>query len=482
VPVQQSSFIKRVFQYSLSSVSSFLLFLLLISAGRYLGVEDFGRLSFAIAFVFLFDPILDPGLYHFLIRNVAREKDAAPRYLAHALSWKLAVAPLFFLIVFLSVRTIHDSPLTIHAVALMAAATVLKSTKDAFRTSLLAHELFGLDAFSLVLERLSLLAFGVLVLVMGNGVIALCWVFVLVRLVDLLVIASIVHSKVCKIKLGTDLRFIAQMLKHSIPIGGFYITLNVYNYVDTVMLSVMSNDAEVGWYNASYKIYEGLLILPTIIGTVLLPSLSQLFARDDRAEFARLFFFKGVKWIGVLAFLVCANGILLSETIINTLFGAQYQHSLGSLKVLVLGIPFIFLTSFFQVALIAIEKQTTILKIALSGLVVNAGANFILIPRMGSLGAALATVGVELIVLLLLFVYLRNQLATTTPWIDLAGRFAFAISVSLAVSFFLVPGDQLLIRVFLLNMTFLLMLAVVKLVDYDEFKKPSWLTGVRLRA
>jgi hypothetical protein len=73
-------------------------------------------------------------------------------------------------------------------------------------------------------------------------------------------------------------------------------------------------------------------------------------------------------------------------------------------------------------------------------------------------------------------------LATTTPWIDLAGRFAFAISVSLAVSFFLVPGDQLLIRVFLLNMTFLLMSAVVKLVDYDEFKKPFWLAGVRMRA
>jgi O-antigen/teichoic acid export membrane protein len=482
VPLQQSSFIKRVFQYSLSSVSSFFLFVLLISAGRYLGVEDFGRLSFAIAFVLLFDPILDPGLYHYLIRNVAREKDTAARYLAHALTWKLGIASVFFLIVFCSVRTIHDSPLTIQAVALMAVATVLKSMKDAFRTSLLAHEFFGLDAFSLVLERLSLLAFGVLVLAMGNGIIALCWVFVLVRLADLFVIATIVRLKVCKIRLGTDFRFIAQMLKHSIPIGGFYITLNVYNYVDTVMLSVISSEAEVGWYNASYKIYEGLLILPTIIGTVLLPSLSQLFAKDETVEFARLFFLKGVKWIGVLSFLVCANGILLSETIISTLFGAQYEHSLGSLKILLLGIPFVFLTNFFQVALIAIEKPSIILKIALSGLVVNAAANLILIPRMGSVGAALATVGVELIVFLLLFACLRKQLATRTPWIDLAGRFAIATSVSLAPTFLLMASYQLVVRVFLLNVLFLVMLAVVKLVDFDEFKRPSWLAGVRMRA
>src|SRR5688572_16608781 len=110
MPFQQSSFTKKVLQYSFSSFSSFLLFVLFIFAGRYFGVEDFGRFSFAIAFVFLFDPILDPGLYHFLIRNVAREKDAAARYLAHALTWKLGIASIFFLIVFFSVRAIHDSP------------------------------------------------------------------------------------------------------------------------------------------------------------------------------------------------------------------------------------------------------------------------------------------------------------------------------------------------------------------------------------
>ena len=153
----------------------------------------------------------------------------------------------------------------------------------------------------------------------GKGVIALCWVFVLVRLFDLAIIAKIVRLKVCKIRLGTDFRFLAQMLKLSIPIGGFYITLNVYNYVDTVMLSIISNDAEVGWYNASFRIYEGSLIVPTIIGTVLLPSLSQLFAKREISEFARLVFFKGVKWIGILSFLVCANGFLLADTIIGTL-------------------------------------------------------------------------------------------------------------------------------------------------------------------
>ena len=73
-------------------------------------------------------------------------------------TWKFAITPIFLLVVFFSVRNLQESTVTIQAVVLMALATVLKSTKDTFRTSLVAHELFGFDALSLVLERVALLA------------------------------------------------------------------------------------------------------------------------------------------------------------------------------------------------------------------------------------------------------------------------------------------------------------------------------------
>ena len=54
------------------------------------------------------------------------------------------------------------------------------------------------------------------------------------------------------------------MLRAGIPIGVYYVTLNIYNYVDTLMISMMRDSTEVGWYSASYKVYEGLMIIPVI--------------------------------------------------------------------------------------------------------------------------------------------------------------------------------------------------------------------------
>ena len=289
----RKSLLKSTLVYNLSSITTLFLFLLFIIAARYLGTEDFGKFTFAIAFVFLFDPLLDPGLYHFMIREIARNKDATSRFLSHALTWKLLITPLVFLIIFICVNIIHDSQKTLQAVYVLTIALFLKSYKDPFRTALLAHEYFGLETISLFIERFSILLFGSLALIMEQGLLTFCWAFVIVRLLDLIIIAVIVRYKICDITLGFDISFLKHIVITAVPIGALYITLNAYNYIDTVMLSVLKTDAEVGWYNASYKIYEGLLIFPVIIGTVLMPRLSQLY-KSNKEAFNSLFL-KGLK-------------------------------------------------------------------------------------------------------------------------------------------------------------------------------------------
>ena len=146
-----------------------------------------------------------------------------------------------------------------------------------------------------------------------------------------------------------------------------------------------------------------------------------------------------------------------------------------------MGIPVVFLTNFFQVALIAMDKQSAILKIAIAGLVVNVAANWVLIPRLGSVGAALATVGVELLVFVFLFACFRKYLAMRTPWIELSGKFAVATSVSLALALLIVTSEQLFVRILVLNLAFIIMVGVVRLVDSDELPSLSWFSNARRR-
>jgi O-antigen/teichoic acid export membrane protein len=400
--------LRNIFRYSLSSISALFLFVLMFISGRYLGAADFGIFSFALAFILLFDPLLDPGLYHLLIREVSREKRVTQQYLSHSLAWKLMLTPVVFLLVYLTVNLLQKSEANVQAVYLMTAACAIKSLKDAFRSAVLGHEYFGLDAVSLTIERLALLVVGTITLMRGYGLLGLCWVFVFVRLADLVVIGTIVRWKISSISLRLKPEVFKYLLVTGAPIGGYYITVNIYNYVDTIMLSVLTNNQEVGWYNASYKIYEGLVIIPSIISTVFLPRLS-VHHKEDKSQFASLFF-KGLGYIVMASILVSLLGIPLANEIIALSFGSDYASSVPSLQLLLAGVIFVFVFSFLQTAMIAMDRQKIVLYVALAGLAINVSLNMWLIPQFRHIGAAAATVAAEFIVTSVLLTYILRIL------------------------------------------------------------------------
>lgn len=365
-------------------------------AGRYLGPEDFGIFSFALAFVFFFDVILDPGLYHLLIREIARNREESTRYVRHGLAWKAVASPVAFALIAIGVHVLHDSPRIHHAVYLMALAAMLKSGKDVYASALLANERFGLNAISALLERGGLLVAGTAVLMAGYGLIPFCWTFVAVRALDLFVIRQMTVATCGRGRPGVDWRFLLSLIRVGAPIGALYVTLNVYNYVDTVMISALRSQTETGWYGASFRVYEGLRMVPDVIGIVLLPTLSRAYA-GVASELSRVVS-AAYRYIFLLALLVAGVGVLLSGDIISLAFGPAYEPAGLALAILVAGVPFVFLVHFLQMAFIAMDRQALLLKIALFGLAANVALNLVVIPRYGYVGAAVTTIAVEALV------------------------------------------------------------------------------------
>lgn len=385
-----------------------LLFVLHIIAARFMGAEDYGRFSFAMAFAMLFAPILGPGFYQLLIREIARDKGSTSKYLSHALSWKLAAAPVAFLLIYLSVNVIHDTPRTLQTVYLMAIATILHSFKNTFTPALLAHERFTLNGISLILERIALLVFSSIVLLSGGGLIGVCWTFIAVRTIDLAIIAALVWHKIVHFGVGRNVQFTKQLFLAAIPIGAFQITLGFYNYVDTVMISGLRNPAEVGWYGAAYKLYEGLMILPVIIGTVVMPRISRLHI-EDRNAFARLSR-SGLQYVFLVALATAANGIIFADKMIIFFFGSDFASSIVAIEILFVGIVFAFTINFLQTLLISADRQNLVFHVAVAGLIMNVLLNAVLIPSFGYIGAAVATVLIEGVVFMILARQFLSQL------------------------------------------------------------------------
>ena len=403
----------NILTFGLSSVTLVFLFLLAVIAARYLGPAEFGIFSFALAFVFFFDFLLDPGLYHLLIREISRDRGMARQYMLHAFVWKLVAFPVVFLMIALLVNMLHDEVRIHNTVYLIAVATFLKSVKDVFRSGLLANEQFGLEAISSFIEKGGLLLVGGIAVVMGYGLYALCWAFIGVRVLDLLVIAlmsrriyPVAHIRLIK-------AFLGDMLRSGIPIGVYYVTLNVYNYIDTMMVSVMRESTEVGWYSASYKVYEGLLIVPVIVGTVLLPRLSA--GHDEDRENFYLLVGKGFKYVLILALVVMAAGIPLVTDVTVIVYGGDYAKSGITLEILLYGIAFAYLVNLQQTVMISINRQNALVVIAMVGLVLNVAMNVVAIYWYGYVGAAVVTVIVEALVCVLLYAYLLTRFPGILP-------------------------------------------------------------------
>ena len=412
--IDKTSLAKNTIYSAITSITSFFLLILLILAGRYLGDANYGIFTFSLAFVFTIEIFTDFGLSELTQRSVARDKSLALRYLGNLLTWKIIVSVVVFIVLFLTINLVKSSPEVRFTVYLLGFANILRSFKSTLRAFFRAFERFDLDCLTMYIERASLLAVGTVVLVLGRGLIFFALVFVIVRVFDLGLTFGILNWKIVKVIPQFNSSFLKKVQLEALPFGLFSVIITLYSYTDTVMLSFIRTDAEVGWYNAAHKIYEGLTIFPFIICVVLYPRLSQLFVVNKKAH--SLLSIRAAKYMFIISLPLLICGVILSRNIVNILFGEQFQNSVPALQILLLGVVFVFQIRLFQIVLNSIDKQKVVMYVGLMGLIINIFLNLLLIPRYGFRGAAFTTIISELVVFSIYYFYLSRSYFEISIW------------------------------------------------------------------
>lgn len=462
--IDKISLAKNTIYSAITSFTSFFLLILLILAGRYLGNVNYGIFTFSLAFVFIIEIFVDFGLSELSQRSVTRDKSLAGKYFGNILIWKLIVSSVVFVILILTINLLKSSSEVRFTVYLLGFAHILRSFKSTCRALFRAFERFGLDCLTMYIERLSLLAAGVVVLILGGGLISFASVFLIVRVFDLALTFGILNWKIVKIIPQFDLSFLKKLQMKALPFGLFAVIITLYSYTDTMMLSFMRTDAEVGWYNAAYKIYEGLTVFPIIICVVLYPRLSQLFLLNKKAH--SLLSSKAVKYMLIISFPIIIYGIMFSKNIINILFGREFQNSVVALQILLGGIIFVFQIRLFQIILNSIDKQKVVMYVGLAGLILNVFLNLLLIPKYGFKGAAATTVMSQLVIFGIYYFYLCRSYFKISIWkLSLKPLFASLIIGGLVWRFNALP---LILLLFIGLGLYLFLLFCFKVFDDEE--------------
>jgi O-antigen/teichoic acid export membrane protein len=267
-----------------------------------------------------------------------------------------------------------------------------------FQSGFQAFERMKFNSLSAVTTEVLVAFTSIVVVLAGGGVILLSLIGVAAALVILFLNIRWWRS-IGPIRLNFNPKLMRYLVVGGLPFWATGLFFTIYLYVDSFMLSVLTNDAVVGWYSVPTNLFGFLLFIPTIVSTAMFPSLARLYKQAPRemVKMSR----RSFNLITCLSLPVAVGGILLSKPIILTLYGPTFGASIPVLTVLSATVVPTYLNILVNQFLIATERQIVWTKVMAVACVVNPLINFGLINfyqqrhQNGAYGAAWALLVTE---------------------------------------------------------------------------------------
>lgn len=202
--------------------------------------------------------------------------------------------------------------------------------------------------------------------------------------------------------------------KHLKPVGVFFAmacATTIYTNLDTVMLGFMATNEDVGYYNAAIRIKHILVSIVTSLGTVLLPRASYYIEHEMIDEFRRISK-KALNFVFLLATPMMLYFILFAKEGIYFLSGKAYSGSILPMKIIMPTLLLIGVTNILGIQmLVPMGKEKVVLYSEIAGAIIDVIINTILIPKFASTGAAIGTLIAEIVVFIVQFYALRNEVS-----------------------------------------------------------------------
>ncbi|MBX5450688.1 flippase [Thermogemmatispora sp.] len=370
--------------------------LLTIAYGRFLGDVKFGELYFAITLALLVGFPMEQGFNQQLTRDVAQEPERAVRYLANTLLIKAVTWGLLYALL-LAIPWLLGYDLEVRTLVMISGLTLLfTGMGTAFAAAHYAFERNVAPVVGTILEKASSALFGYLLLKHGAGVVAMAWVLCGGALLNMLW-QALCFLRWVGFSLLLDGKTICLLLRSSLPFLIYGVLGVLYYRLDVVLLSLLGNEAMVGWYGAGYRLFDTLNFLPSlVIAAIMYPVFSKLAVQSLDA--LRLAIGKSLNFLLFCSIPMATLMVVAAPNIIGFLYHRpEFAHTFRVLQLLAPGLVFLYVNMVLSTVLVSIHQEQKMTLMAGVALVFNLGLNLLLIPLYHQDGAALVTSLTELL-------------------------------------------------------------------------------------
>jgi O-antigen/teichoic acid export membrane protein len=412
---------------------------------RLLGPASFGELRLAESFAELLFVILTFGVDMQLRREAAVDASNAQRYLAGltALRLGLGAAGIAGTVLVLRAMGSSDRVAVLFVVtALSQVFLVLNNSYAALehaagdvrwlsRTNVVAKAVWAIATVAVIFQAKSAFAIAVTALTVES--LRFAWF-------------TARGIRRHQLMMRPDVRLAAGAVMASMPFFVNAVAYTAYARVGTGWLAAVTNDVQVGLYGAASNLGSIALLGMPLLSWVLVPSTARAAARSDRERDQMI---AGALRLSLLVGVPLAAAVhVAAPWVVQLLFGAAYAPAAPVLRIMAPTVGLAYISTVCAIGLIQRGRTWTVAGISSAGLVVTVLLSALLIPygaralgpSGGAQGAALATLGTEIVVTIALAAlsrraWLETRLLRTAS--ALAGGVA---AVALTMRFAPAPG------------------------------------------
>ncbi len=403
---------------------------------RYLGRSGFGQYTTIMAYLSVFSIMADLGLYLVVTREISKKNIDQDKFVSNAMTIKGLSGLVILTIGSLVIWLFPYDPIVKWGVVVGASSYLFILLNQTLIGVFQKYFSMYKVAVAEVAGRIVWLIAVVLVIYTQSSILYMIFGIALSNLVNFLVL-FFYSRKYVKVKLAFDFSLWKKILIMTAPLA-FSVVFNlIYFKVDTLFLSIMKSESDVGVYGAAYKVLEVLITFAAIFAGLLLPVMSKFF-EEDRKKFAEIYK-KGFDVLIIFVVPLIIGTLFLAEPIMAFFGGVDFADSGNVLKLLIIATGAIFFSHLFGNAAVAANRQHKTMWVYIFTAILAVVLCLWLIPKYSYYGAAIATVVSEVSVAILtaLIIWRLEKVGLNYK---IAGKSLFA-GIFMVIVLFLMPDS-----------------------------------------
>lgn len=366
-----------------------------ILAARYLGTEQYGILNYGLTLATMFTAVMKLGIDSIIVNELINHKDRQGEFIGTSIVLRVASSILSLIAISLFLFLTNSSNPVLVLVGVIQSIVLVFQAGYIFDYWFQSHLISKYVSIAKLGATIATGVYSVYLLSSGKGIEWFAFSTVLTAAVTLLVMTLLYFKQK-----GPRLSVTGSAMRYLLSKSHYFIIANiisvVYVQIDKLIIGNLLGESQLGIYSAAVLLSTAWIFFPAAILTSIQPTVY------SAKKVSQAKYMKRLKQMYFILFwtctVICIGLTILAPLLIPLLFGSSYEASILILQVAVWAAPMAMLGMARNVWFVAEEKGSMVKYILLSGLILNVGANLIVIPIWGILGAAFVTVFTEFFV------------------------------------------------------------------------------------